>query len=185
MICYLTIKCRHCGKAVNEPSRWRRDTPCAACNQPAGWDIALIQTTVTADSAEAPSPGEALRQVWYQLTAHSLPGHSPVDTLNRLLTKHFNARFPNIDLITPPTLHSQDLRAPLEWWSTPKLTSLWLAHQRDMPGGPGAPEGFINLPVIVLRLDALDCLIDGNTRINKRIADSVPEPHPVYFLEVG
>ncbi len=54
-----------------------------------------------------------------------------------------------------------------------------------MPGGQAAPTAIINLPVIVLRLDALDCLMDGTTRINKRIADGVPEPHPVYRLEVG
>ena len=134
------------------------------------------------DSAEMLNPDDALRQVWFQLAAHTHRGHSTVDTLNRLLVKHFMNRFADEER-AGPALCEDDLGARLEWWSTQALGALWRGHQRTMPGGTTPDPIFLNLPVIVLRLDALDCLIDGNNRVNKRIADGVAEPHPVYLLE--
>ena len=99
-----------------------------------------------------------------------------------MLSKHFKNRLVD-EQRAAPALRETVLSARLEWWSTRAPNSLWRGHQRTMPGGTVAGPMITNLPVIVLRLDALDCLIVGNNRVNKRIADGVTEPHPVYLFE--
>ena len=138
---------------------------------------------VVPHSAEGIAPDEALKQVWCELAGHAeKASDSPVDTLNRLVDKHFRSRFEN-EPREIPTFHEQNVGARFDWWSTEALNSLWLGHQRATPGGLKIPPmTFVNLPVIVLQIDALACLIDGNNRINKRLADGLPEPHPVYLL---
>ena len=182
MLLFLPLKCQRCGAEVVEPSRWRRGAPCAACDEAAGWECSLKSTSVPTDSVEMISTDDAFNQVWLQLAFHTHPGHSPLDTLNRLLTKHFEKRFEG-EQREPPTLHEEHLKVRFEWWPTQAIDSLWRGHQRTRSRIAFRIPMIINLPVIVLNLGVLDCVIDGNTRINKRIADSVPEPHRIYLLE--
>ena len=132
---------------------------------------------------DALSSDDALRQAQLQLVGHAHEGHSPVDTLNRLLTKHFNTRFSE-EPRSAPVLTEEHIMARLEWWSTEGLDALWRGHQRATPGGPLQGSMILELPVVVLRLGELDCLIDGNNRVNRRIVEGAAEPHPVYLLEL-
>ncbi len=182
MIVLLSMECRCCGANVDEPSQWRPRALCAACEKSTKWQVSTRRRSIMIDSAEMLSADDALRQVWFQLVKHTHLGHSPIDTLTRLLVKHFGKRFADEERAAP-TLCGEELGARLELWSTQALGPLWRYHQRTMPGGPAPTVIMLNIPVVVLRLNALDCLIDGNNRINKRMADDVKEPHPVYLLE--
>ena len=174
MVVLLSLICQHCKIPFNEPSLWRRGGACGHCGKLQ--DEAEVNLgCVLANSL---SPDDALRQVWCQLAGHTWSGHSTVNTLNRLIAEDFEKRC----IQTPPTFTKEAVEAMLVWWPTYEVSSLAPGHERETSKALDNKPALIDLPVVVLRLDALDCVIDGSTRINRRLKDSVPEPHPVYLI---
>ena len=173
----LSWVCRECEKEVAEPSSWRFADSCLVCQSSAKWCLLIPN-----DCPEEVSSDEAIRQVWFQLAGHDDNGYSPVDTLNRLLRKHLCSRG---EKRAAPTLSEDDVKASLVWWTTQKLDSLWRGHECVEWRNPQMNPRFIDLPVLVLRLKTIDCVIDGTTRINRRISDGGAGPHPVYLLAVS
>jgi len=187
-IVLLEMKCHRCGARVEGPSEWRSGDSCSVCGQVIAWPRANDPSIAIEFELTLPFPDEELgRQIWIQLTGHNKRQDNAVDTLNRIIIKHFKTRFQD-EARVPPILTQDNLRFELEWWSTEELSSLWRGHQRKVPGAietnPSGSPSLIRLPIVVLRLHNLDCLMDGTTRINKRLADKVAEPHPVYAIEV-
>lgn len=179
MIRYLSLKCRCCDGEVKDPLYWRPGDPCGSCGTRSRWQVTSQNILVTANSKNRLSADNALLQVWYALAGHTDPRHTPLETLNRLVRKHFKVRFTE-EIIKPAKFRKDGISALLEWWSTRRLDSLWRMHDRISPG-EGDPT-VIDQPVVVVRIGSHDCLIDGNTRINLRMTNDVPEPHPVYLL---
>ncbi len=117
-----------------------------------------------------------LDKTWAMLAHHAKGTDTPQDTLLRLFAKHLNNRF---GWVLSKALADGTLETRLEDWTTPQLAVLWRAHGRTAVAGPS------DAPIIVLRIDDLDFLIDGNTRVNKRAADGAAGTYPVIVLEAA
>ena len=115
-----------------------------------------------------------LDQVWQMLAHHAKGGDSPQQTLVRLCMEHLRRRY---GWSLSKALGEDTLTAHSENWTTAQLALLWRAHQRVQVLGP------TDLPIVVLRIGQVDFLIDGTTRINKRVAENAPGTHPVIVLE--
>jgi hypothetical protein len=129
----------------------------------------------------------AINQVWYQLVGHGQIQHTPVETLNRLLEKAFARHYQDAPRAVPKIKEDQ-ITSRLELWTTQQILSLRRFHDRDQPGSSLPADEIRELlprmPVIVLRVDGNDYMIDGTTRTNRRLAEGYSEPHPVYLLTV-
>ena len=135
-----------------------------------GGEIVMKLDPITISPPQKIGPTDAFRQTWIQLVGHTKPGHSTVDTLNRLLVKHFHNRFSGEQRL-PPVLQERDITVRFEWLPTQEAAALWRGHRRDTPGGPNMDPMIVHLPVVIARIGPLDYLIDGNTRINQRIIE--------------
>ena len=130
------------------------------------------------EDAAAGMSGECdlLDEVWAILAGHAKGQDTPQQTLVRLWKKHWRSRLDK----PAPTLNEQALNPRREEWTTAQLGRLWRGHARTIVN----PD-FEHLPVVVVRCESADCLVDGTTRINKRIAGNALGRHPVIILEPG
>jgi hypothetical protein len=169
-VALLTISCQSCGARINQPTQFRRDMPCPGCGA-YGYQLDAGAVVIAPHSTEEIAGHEVLEQVWFELAGHAdPPSHLPIDTLNRLVGKHFTSRFAD-EPREIPTFCEYDIRARLEWWSTDEVTALWLGHERATPGRDRERSVYIHLPVLILPVGSNDCLIDGANRINRYFPD--------------
>ena len=117
-----------------------------------------------------------------QLGFHARPGHDWVDTLNRLWRK--NRFVMSMDGVlkldaAPPVLTRDMLTVSGERWPLARLAPLVHvdAHDRTRPKRD-------DRPVLLLEWQGRHFLIDGITRINRRIRGREPGPHAVIVLHV-
>ena len=108
------------------------------------------------------------------------PGHSWVDTLNRLWRK--NRFVMSMDGMlklpeSPPVLTRDMLSVSREQWPLEKLAPLLHpdAHNRARPKKD-------DLPILVLEWSGRHYLIDGINRINRRVREGSPGPHEVIVI---
>lgn len=105
------------------------------------------------------------------------PRHTWIDTLNRLLRKSAflgNAAGARIECREIPVLNATMLNASRERWPLDQLLQArhWKPHQRDAPLCD-------QCPILVLELRGAQFVVDGGTRINRRIRDGDAGPHDV------
>jgi hypothetical protein len=118
---------------------------------------------------------QQLQEAADQLRYHNKGSDNWVDTLNRLWRKnHFaksmiGSRFPE--------LAEEMLGAELERWPVDRLKKLLHpeTHARACPMRD-------DLPIIVLLWADREFLIDGTTRINRRVRDNDVGPHDVVVI---
>ena len=98
------------------------------------------------------------------------------EALNRIFNKHKDLHNPFDREI--PRLSKDNIKTRLEVWTRERLSDL-------------APEGIydehpvrIMPPLIVVRVDGTDCLIDGGSRINQWRKYGMEGTHAVYILEL-
>lgn len=104
---------------------------------------------------------------------HNEQRHCCVDTINRLLRKHPVAR----DRGHTPQVERRDLDVAAESWRLEELWSLVHPEQRTSD----EPSEY-RLPVVVLRWERVDYLIDGRRRINYWHRSGIAGPHSVLLL---
>ena len=120
------------------------------------------------------SDGLLLNQVWDLLGYHNKAGHTPKETLLRLLVQHCDLHF---RWSLEQALQNDTLTASLESRTTAELNKLWRVHGRNSPIGPA------DCPIVLLRIGAYEFIIDGNTRINKFVAENDSDSHSVIVVE--
>lgn len=108
--------------------------------------------------------------------------HTWIDTLNRLLRKSEflgNAAGARIERNDIPILTESMLNASREAWTLEQLLRArhWKPHSRDTPICD-------RCPILVLELSGSEFVIDGGTRINRRIRDHESGPHDVIRIRV-
>jgi len=125
---------------------------------------------------------EARYFVVFELMCHRKhPTHSWCDTLNRLLRKQAvfgnasGARIPRDEM---PTIVPERLSVSREKWSLQELLLArnWQPHDRDEPQCD-------RCPILVLDLSGNRFVIDGGTRVNRRIRDQDQGPHDVVVMQ--
>ena len=121
------------------------------------------------------SKAELWEIVWKELGYHAKPDHSSADTLARLIRKHVARRF--VDAFGQ-AFEDERISPRLEHWTTEELGELWRGHAKTNV------KGDFEQPIVVLRVGGADCLIDGSTWINKRIAEQMDGTHEVIVLAV-
>lgn len=177
----LSLYCGVCQLPITEIREWVRGSPCKGCGYQG-----LPDYQVRLRDAHNLSEADIIDQLFYQLAGHCNPGHSPIDTLNRLVQKHFQGRFNKP--YSGPTLIEEALKAEFQWWSTADLTQLWRGHNRINPGPYTEDDDprksqLLTVPVALLRLGDVLCVADGNNRINRWLEDEIVEPRPCYLVE--
>lgn len=127
--------------------------------------------------AQKPEELPLMKCVIAQLICHrgEDEGHTWIDTLNRLWRKnHFVTvgNGPYGPLETLPLLIPEMLSVASEKWPLQRLQTLLhpKTHTRDNPLRD-------DLPIIVLSWFGRDFLIDGTTRIHRRVRDHEAGPH--------
>ena len=118
---------------------------------------------------------EIWKVVWDELAFHTKGGDSSANTLIRLIRKHVDRRFVKS---VCEALEGEQIQPSLEHWTTARLNKLWRGHNRTHVNGR------FDLPIVVLRVGGVNCLIDGATRINKRVAEHMDGTHQVIILSV-
>ncbi len=118
-----------------------------------------------------------------QLGFHARPGHDWLDTLNRLWRK--NRFVMSMDGVlkldaAPPVLTRDMLTVSGDRWPLERLAPLVHrdAHGRIRPKRD-------DRPVLLLEWQGRHFLIDGITRINRRIRGQEPGPHAVIVIHAG
>lgn len=108
------------------------------------------------------------------LQYHRNGNDGPDETLIRLVRQHCQFR-----LVDPVEVAPAEGRLTVreEVWPVRKLQKLWLAHDRSKPR---KFEG----PLIVLRVNGVDALIDGNNRCRKLLQDGGAASWPVLIVEI-
>ena len=177
----LSLYCGVCQLPITEIREWVRGSPCKGCGYQG-----LPDYQVRLRDAHNLSEADIIDQLFYQLAGHCDPGHSPIDTLNRLVKKHFRDR---LNTTYPgPILIEANLKASFQWWSTADLKQLRRGHDR-INAGPWTKDDdprkalLLTVPVALLQLSDVLCVADGNNRINKWLEDNIAELHPCYFIE--
>ena len=168
----LSIICLNCRTALDHPAKVKRraNVRCLACGAYGQFKAIVVQKEKEPSSSE-----ETLHEVWVQLWAHRNRDHSPEDTFNRLVRKHFEARDPD-QVADLPRFRAEDLAARYKRWTTKALAGLWRAHQRNEPAGP------LEMPVIVFVFRHEHRLVDGTTRVNRRARGDISDTHPVIVV---
>jgi hypothetical protein len=127
---------------------------------------------------------EAWSFVVSELNCHRKePRDTWIDTLNRLLRKSEflgNAAGARIECKNIPILNASMLNATSEKWTLDQLMQArhWNPHQRDEPHCD-------QCPILVLELLSAMFVVDGGTRINRRIRDRDAGPHEVVRIKVA
>jgi hypothetical protein len=107
---------------------------------------------------------------------HYRPGHSCVDTINRLRAKHPVAR----RLGTAFRVQRESLVIRVDSRS---IEQLWLLIHPKLV--TRAPPHATDAPVVVLRSDGVEYLIDGRRRINFWSRNNLAGPHRVLVVCAG
>ncbi len=116
---------------------------------------------------------ELWNEVCDVLKWHYRPGHSCVDTINRLRAKHPVAR----KLGKAFRVQRESLIVCAEWRS---IEQLWpLIHPKLVTR---APPHATDAPVVVLRSDDVEYLLDGRRRINYWSRNNQAGPHRVLVV---
>ena len=98
------------------------------------------------------------------------------EALNRIFDKHKKVHNSfNRDI---PPLSKENIKVKLEVWTREKLSSLAPKGIHDKPPIRIMP------PLILVRVDGIDCLIDGGSRINQWRRYGMDGTHAVYILEL-
>lgn len=103
---------------------------------------------------------------------------TPIDTLNSLFRKHLGEHQP--DLAThPPRLTADNVVVSIEIWPKPNLRELASRDESRLPH-----PAFMHLPVVLVRYQGRDCLIDGGSRIHVWHESGDTSGHQVCILMV-
>lgn len=184
LIATLWFHCGNCDAEVGNPISTRKGEPCPTCGIFKGWRYRECEPVDSERNRDRMDDQFLLGQGWRQIFGHAQSGHTGGDTLNRLLKKHSARRFGE-NSPSPPTLEPESIGSKLEEWDTADIAALWRGHERERPGAIIAAQFAIYLPIVVLRLGDDHWLMDGNNRVNKRMQQAVPGPHPVYLWEAA
>jgi hypothetical protein len=140
-------------------------------------------------SLPVPSPRDLQSNwVWgvvaHQMMCHQQPStsHDWLQTLTRLWRKNAAAREQEAGIPSSgelPYLSENVLSARFEGWSLAQIKALLHpnAHKRDVPKCD-------TCPIVVLTWRDKHFLIDGTTRINRRVRDNSEGPHSVIHIFV-
>ncbi len=173
----ILIKCKHCRHRYDDPYAIRGGAPTTRCAECARPDWASLETS------HIGQPSDTKRQVIYQLVHHSKNHDTAVATMNRLVKKHFQLRFDG-KRKPPLDIRLDQVSVDLQFWDTAKIMALKTGEHRKQFAPLDAFPELINLPAVVLRLGDIDCVLDGNTRLNLRRCRKMPAPHPIYLVSL-
>ena len=108
---------------------------------------------------------------------HRQSGHTPEQTLNRLFRKHLAGHKPDI-ASNPPWLSSANTLVTTEIWSKSSLRQL-------APRAESREPRHQEFPVVIVRYQGRDCLIDGGSRIHAWFQAGDIGRHSAYIISVS
>lgn len=109
------------------------------------------------------------------LKFHRRESDTTMSTLNRLFQGNVAHVYKELGF-QRCVFHAHRIILQKECWSTKKLSALRRCHARKKVGGDK------KLPIVLVRLNGRDHLIDGNTRINYWVAAHDKKMHDVIIV---
>lgn len=182
MIALMTLKCSTCCQPNFDAANWHRGFLCESCRESNNWTMDIEEIDLDDGDTSVLRYCSIEQQILLELVTHCKGNDTPIDTINRILKEQLT-KLPADQQPYFPYIMKSNFKSNFEWFSQQSYKSLKITHSRTVPAGREFNKMILNLPVVIFQNLNINYIVDGNTRINRRLLDKTASLHPAYTLE--